>query len=201
MAVFDNSLYRVAWSVAEPKSESDLYMQLAFRKLDRLFTTGVMGVSNPLKERSKIFACFQEAGKQGNSKGMFLEGVAQADGFGTRKDIDSGMALVTAAALARKCPEALDFLGLLEMQRNPQKAVELFGKATNGGFIMSFRNLGFISLYGEQNMRDAIQYFKAAGEYGKAEIMFLRNHVRKLKEQSLLTAGKPTIASRFLLRA
>lgn len=92
------------------------------------------GVRNG-EARKAIYKAFRNAGD------MFFEGLATKDGFGCEQQPSAGHHLVCAAAKARNCPEALNYLGLCCAQVAPLTSLHLFLRASKLGHEQARDNL------------------------------------------------------------
>ena len=95
-----------------PNNQSVLLVQLGLNRMYDLYVQKPNVEENTSTVRTKIFSSFKEAAENGNSRGMFFEGLCILFGFGCEMDILTGNALVRVSATARSCDFALDCLNL-----------------------------------------------------------------------------------------
>lgn len=97
---------------SNPDNQAVLLVQLGLNRLHNLYVQKPNIEDNTITVREKIFSSFKEAAENGNSRGMFFEGLCYLFGFGCKTDIVTGNALIRVAATARSCDFAVDCLQL-----------------------------------------------------------------------------------------
>jgi len=138
-----------------PNNQLALLVQLGLNSLYNLYLQKPNIEDNTITVRKKIFSYFIEAAENGNSRGMFFEGLCRLFGFGCKTDALTGNALIRVAATARNCDFALDCLRLCE---------------------------GVEHLYGKnrpQNYVAAITCLKEAGEIAQPQRLKLAEHFKR----------------------
>lgn len=138
-----------------PNNQSVLLVQLGLNRLYNLYVQKSNVEENTITVRTKMFSFFKEAAENGNSRGMFFEGLCYLFGFGCKTDALTGNALIRVAATARSCDFALDCLNLC---------------------------VGVEHLYGKnrpQNYAAAIARLNMAGEIAQPQRVKLAEHFKR----------------------
>ena len=138
-----------------PNNQSALLVQLGLNSLYNLYVQKPNIEDNTITVRKKIFSYFKEAAENGNSRGMFFEGLCCLFGFGCKADILTGNALIRVASTARNCDFAINSLRLY---------------------------VGVEHLYGTnrpQNYVAAIACLKTAGEIAQPQRLELAEHFKR----------------------
>lgn len=139
-----------------PRDQSALYLQVGLNELlNYSNSNGVVELA--LQKRKEIFDYFYQAGKHGDPRGMFFEGLCFLEGFGCKEDVDTGRAFIQVAAVGRKCDLALNYLN---------------------------RILGLEYLYGTkrpQSFAAAIKSFQLSGEIATPELHMVGAHLQKMQ--------------------
>ncbi len=163
-----------------PHSQADLYLQLGLNELLNLYGQTKVASNNSLERRNAVYQSFKEAGKTGNARGLFFEGLA-LQGFGCAPDIITSQALLRVSAFARNCDLALQFLIL---------------------------RMGQGYLYQQSNYSAAMQCFKKAGDIAAIEVRKVADHVSQMRaklaatqKQALALEPAPRIVNVGGLRA
>lgn len=141
-----------------PNDDAALYLRSAFEELNILYAQPASNVSNSLQRRHEIFECFSKAGKLGDPRGMFFEGLA-LQGFGCEKDLITSAALIRVAAFARDCDLAIQFL------------------------MLRLGHTHLFSTTAQHKIDIAIKCFKQAGDIAKPELNLIAQHLKSLRSK------------------
>ena len=95
-----------------PDNQSVLLVQLGLNRLYSLYgqKPNVEGGTNTVRE--KIFSYFEEVAENGNSSGIFFEGLCRLFGLGCKIDIIIDNTIIRVAVIACGCDFALDCINL-----------------------------------------------------------------------------------------
>lgn len=140
----------------DPNNQAALFLQLAFNNLFATYVQPTAANTNSLQHRNEICDYIREAGKSGDPRGMFFEGLV-LQGFGCKPDLITSEAFIRVAAFGRNCDLALQFLTLR------------LGQAQLFGYKM------------QQDYAAAIISFKKAGAIAHPELDLIKMHLSKLR--------------------
>lgn len=189
----------------DPRNKAVLDVHVALDEAyDLYFPTVEAKDSNilPTVKRLEIFSRFERSARTGCPNAMFFEGLARREGFGCKKDLTTGNALIQVAAIARNCNLALNYLGVSYFSQAPEMALKFFQQAALNGYDRAYKNLGIASLYGRgigQSYAEAIRCFKTAGAVARNELAQVAQHLKYLQARAQLTAAKPQEAKVVIL--
>jgi hypothetical protein len=108
---------------------------------------------NPIFVRQAIFKLFNEAAQYGLPLAMFFEGLCESEGFGCKPHKEFGLAKINVA-VARGCPEALNYAALCTVGTNFLRAFKMLHTAALAGHTQGLRNYQILARHVQDMLRN-----------------------------------------------